>query len=135
MRVLFVDAGWSSIGYCVFENGIRQNYGEFHFSQKDKIARISAIKAKLENLIKTESVDSIVCEDFRVHSGIGVKAQNVLLMIGLLVGIAQSLGVKIDLVNFGHWKAKWKKIVSKPDMDGFREHEKDAIMMGVALLG
>lgn len=130
MKSLYIDAGWTSIGYCVFDDGVRGNYGEFHFSQRDKISRLSAIKKSLTRLITTEAPDKIVCEDFVVHGAPGVRAQNVLCMIGLLVCVAEDLNVKISLCNFGHWKAQWKKIENKPNLDGMKEHEKDAIMMG-----
>lgn len=130
MKSLYIDAGWTSIGYCVFDDGVRGNYSEFHFSQKDKVSRLSAIKKSLQKLIVTEDPDRIVCEDFVVHGAPGVRAQNVLCMIGLLVGLAEDLNVKISLCNFGHWKAQWKKIENKPNLDGMKDHEKDAIMMG-----
>lgn len=133
MRTLYIDAGWTSIGYCVYDSGVRQDSGELHYSQKDKIARLKAISLDLRKLIKAEAIERVVCEDFKVFGCKGTRAQNVLLMIGSFIETCNSYDIRIELVNFNHWKAMWKKIDNKPYFDDMREHQKDAAMMGFTL--
>ena len=133
MRVLYTDAGWTSIGYCVYENGVRHDYGELHYSQKDKVERLRSISLDLRKIIKAEAVDKVVCEDFKIYGKFGTRAQNVMLMIGMFVEICNAYDIGIELVNFSHWKAMWKKIEDKPGLLGIKEHAADAIAMGFTL--
>ena len=133
MRTLYIDAGWTSIGYCVYDSGVRGDSGEFHYSQKDKIARLRSISLDLRKLIKAEFVEKIVCEDYKIFGRIGANGQNVLLMIGCLIEICNACDIRMDLVNFNHWKAIWKRLDKKPYFDEMRDHEKDASMMGYVL--
>jgi len=132
---LFIDAGWASIGYCVYDKGVRGDYGEFHYSQKDRIERLHSISKDLHKLIKASGAESVFCEDFKIHGRIGARGQNVLLMIGCLLEIVNGTSIKMSLVNFSHWKSLWKKIENKPCLLGIKEHAADAIMMGFALEG
>ncbi len=135
MNNLYIDAGWSHLGYAIYKKGIRDEYGEIHASQNDKQFRIKYITKKLEEIIKKHEIESVYCEDFIIFSKHSRSAQNVLLAIGAIIKTCIDMDIPVELVNYNKWRSIYKKMENKPKADDISEHARDAILMGAAIEG
>ena len=139
MTNLYIDPGFAALGWAVFENKKLKDFGQVRtYPRYGHVKRLERITLTIMDIVEKYDVDAIFYERYVVRGNRkSTLGANTLQAIGAIIGASIMLSsktfkpIKIKGISYSHWSAIAKRnAITVPEM---REHERDAVMMGVAI--
>lgn len=106
MRLLSLDMSTKKTGWAVFNDNKLEVYNLIEVNDKDISERIVKMFVHIQELIKSNKIDCVVCEDVPVSTHSNLKVgKDLCVLQGCLVALAYLHGVKLYRLTPTEWRA------------------------------
>ncbi len=136
MKIMTIDPGYTRLGWAVGE--VPNKFiacGTMYFVRED---RITEIHERIKEKIQEYNVEHIYIEDYKVYKK-NKNGYKTLIVIGLIAGIAKSLGSGVSAIPYTKWNSEFDRVyglacdyLSDPWKHALlegSEHSRDAVKM------
>lgn len=107
MKILSLDMSTRKTGWAIFDDDKLIKYNLIEVKNSDVYARISYMYTKIQELITSNNIECIVCEDVPVsgHSNLEV-GKNLCVLQGCLLALVNNYNLKFNHLKPTEWRAK-----------------------------
>lgn len=107
MRLLSLDMSTKKTGWAIFDNDKLEVYNLIEANDKDVSDRIIKMFVQIQELIKSNKIDCVVCEDVPVSTHSNLKVgKDLCVLQGCLVALTCLYKLKLYRLKPTEWRAK-----------------------------